>query len=809
MKNILLVLIIIFSSSVYSQSERIKYNYDYSASKFPLANRTDHLGSSDTGIWTELHPKVPRTNYLGVYFVNTDTGIATGEHGAVIKTTDGGNNWYSVETSYNKTIRTIGSYSGEKIIAAGDSGLIIMSTDFGETWTTMQIGTDEKFWKVQFITEQIGWLVGEGSSAFKTTDGGNTWINQPTPLNGYPYWDVSFLDTSFGYICTNLGGILRTTDGGLSWDVTQVGDNYGLFSIYAITRMKAVSMGFAGKHAYTSDGGETWQFIGYWGDTIQEIVFLDTLNGFGVGTSSYETTDGGLTWNWRQEMGQSLLDITFVDNNIGYCSGGGFPAGDALILKKTTNSGLTWDKAIINDSFTDVFFIDENNGWFIGNQTLYQSTDGGATLIKRNDFPGNSPSSVYFLDSLSGITGAQNKIYKTYDGGVTWQEKNISGITGNAGEFIRLFFVNENIGWAISYGFVLKTTDGGENWFFQLNEVGLRGIYFSDPLNGWVTPSGKPYKTSDGGETWIEQLNYPTNSPDDVFFNDSLNGFIARTNQLYRTSDGGLNWSLVPEVINFAYGRFNNFSNNLFLAGGPRTYQSTDGGGNWNEVIELRDELIEFIRLYSINKGFAVGRTGLILKYYDESIPVELTSFNASIQNENEVRLEWRTATEKNNRGFEIERFTPSAEHKTWEKIGFVIGHGTTTESQFYSFTDESLQSGKYQYRLKQIDFDGAYVYSDTISIELKSPIQFKLNQNFPNPFNPTTTINYQLPQAGFVSLKVYDVLGREVAVLVTEEKSAGRYTVNFEAPDLASGIYLYQLRVNDYVSSRKMLLLK
>jgi len=291
------------------------------------------FSQQDTGIWTELHPKVPRVDYWGVYFVNNDTGLATGELGAIIKTTDSGNSWYNIGTNYNKAIRTIGSYTGEKIIAAGDSGLIIISTDYGETWETIQSGTDKNFWNIQFVTEKIGWLVGEGSSAFKTTDSGDTWINQPTPLSGYPYWDVSFLDTSFGYICTNSGLILRTLDGGFSWDVKQAGDNYGLYTVNAVTRMKATAIGFAGKHVYTSDGGENWEFITYLGDESYKIVFLDTLKGFATNiVNGYETTDGGRDWIVRYDMNRGN-NITFTkDEN-------GFIVGNDLILEKTTNTG--------------------------------------------------------------------------------------------------------------------------------------------------------------------------------------------------------------------------------------------------------------------------------------------------------------------------------------------------------------------------------------------------------------------------------------------------------------------------------------
>ena len=580
-----------------------------------------------TGIWTEVHPLIPRVDYWGVYFVNADTGWSVGELGAIIKTTDGGNTWYNIETIYKKTIRTIGSYTGEKIIAAGDSGLIIISTDYGETWATIQSGTDKNFWNIQFITAQIGWLVGEGSSAFKTTDSGDTWINQPTPLSGYPYWDVSFLDTSFGYICTNSGLILRTLDGGLNWDVKHAGDNYGLYTVNAVTRMKATAIGFAGKHVYTSDGGENWEFITYLGDESYKIVFLDTLKGFATNiVNGYETTDGGRNWIVRYDMNRGN-NITFTNDE------NGFIVGNELIIEKTTNNGQSWNRAIINDDFTDVFFTDENNGWFIGLgrndlPELFQTTDGGITLIQRNDFPGTHPSSVYFTDSQTGIIGANNSIYKTTNGGYLWEEKNITGIDSllTGGEFNRIFFTNDDMGWALNTRYVIKTTDRGENWQSQLNIATLTGIHFSDTTNGWVTRIGggiyKPFKTIDGGETWTEQTNFPSNDTRDVFFNDSLKGFITRNNELYHTANGGLTWSLINNVTDFSSGRFSNKINTDIFLAGNRVYKSTDSGETWNEVLNLRNESIEFIRLLDINEGFAVGGRGLILHYRDSVVDV-------------------------------------------------------------------------------------------------------------------------------------------------------------------------------------------
>jgi|SRR5690554_35587 len=191
-------------------------------------------------------------------------------------------------------------------------------------------------------------------------------------------------------------------------------------------------------------------------------------------------------------------------------------------------------------------------------------------------------------------------------------------------------------------------------------------------------------------------------------------------------------------------------------------------------------------------------------------IPVELLSFNARV-NSNSVILEWATASEKNNKGFEIERFDGKwkmGEGK-WEVIGFVNGKGTTTEVNEYSFIDNNITAGNYLYRIKQIDFDGTYKYSDAVEVEIALPDEFSLEQNYPNPFNPVTKIIWHSPVNTKQTLKVYDILGNEVATLVDEVKPAGTYTIEFNAEGLSSGIYLYQLRAGDFVSTKKFILMK
>jgi agmatine/peptidylarginine deiminase len=190
------------------------------------------------------------------------------------------------------------------------------------------------------------------------------------------------------------------------------------------------------------------------------------------------------------------------------------------------------------------------------------------------------------------------------------------------------------------------------------------------------------------------------------------------------------------------------------------------------------------------------------------TVPVELILFNANVE-KSTVTLNWITATEINNSGFQIERRkTQDGRSTEWEAIGFINGNGTTTETNSYSYMDEDLAAGKYNYRLKQIDFDGSFAYSDLVEVDI-ALTEFKLAQNYPNPFNPGTVIKFQLPISGEVTLKVYDVLGNEIETLVNEYKPAGSYEVEFNASQFASGIYFYKLQAGSFVQTNKMILQK
>ncbi len=221
------------------------------------------------------------------------------------------------------------------------------------------------------------------------------------------------------------------------------------------------------------------------------------------------------------------------------------------------------------------------------------------------------------------------------------------------------------------------------------------------------------------------------------------------------------------------------------------TNHSTATGTNYNPVLH-------YLGATSFS-DFAVGGN------IDNLLPVELESF-ASVVNNNNVTLNWSTSSEENNSAFEIERNGAGE----WLKIGSIAGHGSTNSPHSYSYSDRNLFMGKYNYRLKQVDFNGNYKYYNLANeVIIGIPNKFVLNQNYPNPFNPSTNINYQLPSAGFVSLKVFDISGKEVVSLVNQNQEPGFYTVKIDASNLSTGMYFYKLNAGDFSAAKIMMLVK
>jgi hypothetical protein len=277
----------------------------------------------------------------------------------------------------------------------------------------------------------------------------------------------------------------------------------------------------------------------------------------------------------------------------------------------------------------------------------------------------------------------------------------------------------------------------------------------------------------------------------------ALNGLTGGTSTDFFPGDGTTIRFEVYNLINAIYD-----STLVTRVGDYRSY-SGSGPYSFNAGATL---FVSFAIVVGTNLAdLQATADAAILKYNGTFLPVELSSFSANVSNGN-ILLDWTTETEINNQGFEIQRRNSDGQFVT---IGNVQGNGTTTERKQYSYTDAGLETGNYYYRLKQIDFGGAYEYSKEIFVEVTAPLEFALNQNYPNPFNPTTIINFSLAEPSFVKLAIYNLMGEEVRILKNEYMSAGNFNATFDAASLPSGMYLYKIETAQYSSVRKMMLMK
>lgn len=317
--------------------------------------------------------------------------------------------------------------------------------------------------------------------------------------------------------------------------------------------------------------------------------------------------------------------------------------------------------------------------------------------------------------------------------------------------------------------------------------------------------------TSNGSFTWVVRAG---------------GTLIDRGNDLYVTPDG---YSYITGRFNgtAAFGSTNITSagdNDIFVAkydtDGNLLWVKRAGGtgsdyGNAIAVDVVGNAYVSgFFNQTASFDGFNFSSAGgndiFIGKLGNVPIPVELSAFNATVINGN-VKLNWTTVTEVNNAGFDIER---SNDNLQFDKIAFIEGNGTTSELQNYSYTDNSVLNGNYYYRLRQVDFDGSFSYSQVVEVEIGVPTKFEVYQNYPNPFNPETQITFALPVSAEITITVYNLLGQAVAVPINEFKDAGKYSFTFNASSLTSGTYFYSVEAKSIDGSvnssvKKMTLLK
>jgi Secretion system C-terminal sorting domain/BNR repeat-like domain len=539
---------------------------------------------------------------------------------------------------------------------------------------------------------------------------------------------------------------------------------------------------------------------------------------------------------------------------IGYSlstDGGTTWSTSALIPKLIPNDSLSSDPCVVVDTAGNffVFTISLNNSSGNGEAWVFKSSDAGVTfnnyyLIANGptwfedkemaacDLNPNSPYVNNLYISWTRFTYSTDILFsRSTDDGVTWSSpitlSDQDGVQGSNpaigpnGEIYDVWYgyngYNEGM-------FFAKSTDGGSSFTSSTMVSTAPGSWFPSIA---VDVSGGP-NNGNIYVTWDDTRNVD----DDVFLCRSTDGGSTWTNPPLRINNDPVGngkdqfwpWVTVNEQGNVYivfYDTRNTTNNNYIKA---YLAESTDGGQTFdNNELSTQESPTntpnsdvrfgDYIGIDSYNYRVVPVWTDERAGGFDEEIytavinnatPVELVSFDAQSV-DSRVLLTWSTATEKNNRGFEIQRSTDGANFST---IGFVQGNGTTTNQNSYSYTD-SPTGGKFYYRLKQIDYDGSFNYSQTVEIYNHSSFNYALSQNYPNPFNPSTTIKYSIKNPGMVSLKVFDVLGNEVASLVNQHQQTGTYEVTFDASLLASGVYYYRMSTESFVQTKKMILIK
>lgn len=483
--------------------------------------------------------------------------------------------------------------------------------------------------------------------------------------------------------------------------------------------------------------------------------------------------------------------------------------------------------------FLCVFSTDPDNAW-IGSQEngiILKTTDGGEHWNHIIIDPNKRVASIYFINQNIGWCISSDfvtpDIYKTIDGGLTWEKK----FSDNT-DLSSIYFINEYTGWAVGHSYifgkpgrVVKSTDGGENWTvthtFETSYY-QEDVCFLNEEKGFIVGGflpGKILKTTDGGYNW-DETNFST-SLDEVSFADSLHGIAVGGPNYVRTVDGGESW----EELFSGMDEMQNVANRYplsWMTAYPYILNTTDFGEKWFPQYKTDDY---FFDVFFVNDtvGWAVGGFGQILKTINggrsnvgyPQIPNLLLPANGDTSNL-PVYFKWEEILYS---AYQLQVSSDSLFLDIVINIRIIPNYFYRNELNTYS---------KYFWRLRSENTNGYsewsqihYFYTGITKIDddKNTIFTFSLTQNYPNPFNPSTNISYSVPQLSFVTLNVYDLLGKEVATLVNEEKPTGIYEKEFDGSNLPSGVYFYQLtlsalqskdgKANGFVETNKMVLLR
>ena len=686
-----------------------------------------------------------------------------------------------------------------------------------------------------FISDSKGWIFG-GDIAYKTNDGGLAWsypIRMNYNIGEAANRSVHFIDSLYGWSARNDHYLLRTTNGGDYWTSinTFVGSEYRLYAVYFVNRLTGWAVGDrryyipAGAIIKTTDGGMNWftQNSNIYTHYLISIYMLNENTGFVSGRNTDTigiTTNGGNNWTtMKMGHGLGISRIWFLD------SLNGWALGESSVISRTTNSGINWSNhySFPGGNTTNFYFLDNLTGW-ITKRTggLYKTTDGGLNYFIQFSYPATSPGTftdIYFKNENRGwLINDYGGVFKSTNGGTNWNDV----VNPPIGDIYSMYFFDVSTGWltsnrsGTSNGYIYRTTNGGVNWDikYHTNESYLASLTFVNNLKGFVTANnGRIYKTSNGGNNWVLDSIGGSLYKSINFINENTGWACGEAGYIVKTTNGGINWihqsSNASNSLNNIY-----FVNPLegFIASDSGVQKSTNGGDNWNWIIPPGDKKYRTVQFLNSNTGFVIGNRYFTIGYYPYSQRLVLKTTNAGLSWEPKINITQEGVYYFNNLFF-------VNDNKGWIISSNSEIRKTTNGGENWFFEQSPINESFNCVQFVNEDIGwiggdrGTVLTTNPLSgiqvISNKIPQKFNLKQNYPNPFNPVTKIGYDLVKNGSVELKIFDLLGREIASLVNERQNAGSYLVDWNASGYPSGVYFYTLQTRDYKETKKMLLLK
>jgi len=687
------------------------------------------------------------------FFVSEDEGWLGGEDGIIYYTNDGGTSWIiqrdTAETNGN--IKDIFFLDNNTGWACAEKGTVLFTTDGGINWNhSSNTSTTENINGIVFVDSNNGYACGNNGVILKSTDGGINWIVQVSNtfanLGGIDFWDVN---RGIVYINSNVNGVLYTISGGFVWSVATL----PVPSWSLSTRMYGCD---------AVQGSTQGWVVGYHG-----LAFKTT----NYGSSWQLNTDFyGLAFPYKQTYG-----VEFVDNQNGYaCGGYGW-------VFKTIDGGSSWDTLYTGSAQTLKSISVLNNQTIVASGNDHQvlkSVDSGLNWQPMVNWPSTSFRSVGIADSSNITIGSHGgDITSSYNAGMSFIYPGNSNIPSK-GNTNCVYFINPNLGFIAGQSAeISKSTDGGTTWSaVNVNATESRSIYslsFINEFTGWAGAHyGIIYKTTDGGDNWTQIKDVGGDLIYDICFLDDNNGF-AVTNQgnIFKCTDGDTAWTVKANYpdVDF-YGLDFADTTNVYATGDDGIVASSvDGGETW----VLSDTL-----------GF-VERDSLYLPDLRD-----ITFINSL---------------------------------EGWIVGSYGATFHTTDGGKNWQYIDTNIDKTLYEVELISPTYayiggdDGVILRYDPISSIANSndiPVNAKLKNNYPNPFNPGTNIEYHINISGYVELSIFDVQGKKIKDITNKNQKAGthKYYWNGKNNDnklVSSGVYFYQLKIDNEVHVNRMLFIK